>query len=280
MKIQYLGTGAAEGFPAIFCRCEACRKARQLKGRNVKTRSCSLINDKVLIDLSPDIFMQSLKWNIDLSLIRDVVMTHSHGDHMDIFTIQQRDKAAATIMPDVKAAMDYLKFYGDETVGDILKQELKTGEAESSGRIRFRHIVPGEKFKIGTLTFTALRANHRANEECLIYAITDGEKSMLYANDTGILPEETMAMIENLGIKFDLVSMDCARGTLPGDSHMGINEDIRLKQSLENFGCVSKNIKYVLNHYSHMCGLTPDEFQIIVENNGMNLAYDGMTVEI
>lgn len=28
MKIKYLGTAAAEGVPAIFCRCEVCRKSK------------------------------------------------------------------------------------------------------------------------------------------------------------------------------------------------------------------------------------------------------------
>ena len=27
MKITFLGTAAAEGFPAIFCNCEHCREA-------------------------------------------------------------------------------------------------------------------------------------------------------------------------------------------------------------------------------------------------------------
>ena len=30
MKIQYLGTAAAEGIPAIFCECETCKKTREL----------------------------------------------------------------------------------------------------------------------------------------------------------------------------------------------------------------------------------------------------------
>ena len=27
MKLTYLGTAAAEGFPAVFCNCEHCREA-------------------------------------------------------------------------------------------------------------------------------------------------------------------------------------------------------------------------------------------------------------
>ena len=32
MKIQYLGTAAAEGLPALFCGCEICQNARKTKG--------------------------------------------------------------------------------------------------------------------------------------------------------------------------------------------------------------------------------------------------------
>jgi phosphoribosyl 1,2-cyclic phosphodiesterase len=30
MKLNFLGTAAAEGFPAIFCNCEYCKEARKL----------------------------------------------------------------------------------------------------------------------------------------------------------------------------------------------------------------------------------------------------------
>ena len=36
MEIQYLGTAAAEGLPALFCDCETCRKARNIGGKEVR----------------------------------------------------------------------------------------------------------------------------------------------------------------------------------------------------------------------------------------------------
>ena len=50
MKIKYLGTAAAEGVPAIFCRCEVCRKSKAAGGRNIRTRSQSIIDDRLLLD--------------------------------------------------------------------------------------------------------------------------------------------------------------------------------------------------------------------------------------
>ena len=53
MKIKYLGTAAAEGVPAIFCRCEVCRKSKAAGGRNIRTRSQSIIDDRLLLDFCP-----------------------------------------------------------------------------------------------------------------------------------------------------------------------------------------------------------------------------------
>lgn len=34
MKIKYLGTAAAERIPAMFCKCDVCRAARENGGRD------------------------------------------------------------------------------------------------------------------------------------------------------------------------------------------------------------------------------------------------------
>ena len=56
MKLTYLGTAAAEGFPALFCNCPYCEEARRLGGKNIRTRSQSLINDDLLIDFPADTY--------------------------------------------------------------------------------------------------------------------------------------------------------------------------------------------------------------------------------
>ena len=45
MKIKYLGTGAAEGIPALFWRCAICNEARKRGGRELRTRSQAIIDD-------------------------------------------------------------------------------------------------------------------------------------------------------------------------------------------------------------------------------------------
>ena len=54
MKIKFLGTAAAEGIPALFCDCAVCQNARKVGGKEIKTRSQAIVDDKILIDFPAD----------------------------------------------------------------------------------------------------------------------------------------------------------------------------------------------------------------------------------
>ncbi len=278
MKITYLGTGASEGFPGLFCQCGACARARKLGGKNIKTRCCALINDKVLLDISPDIYWQSLRENIDLSKIRHLIMTHSHGDHLNTFAIslRLRDMASVCLKPQERT----FYIYGNETVHLVIKEELSRIPNANGERMHYQEIHAFDSIQVDSLKITALKADHKKDEECLIYAIQDERGSFLYANDTGAVPLETLEFLKKSQFCFDVVSMDSARGTLPGDGHMGFQENLEFRRQLEDMGAVHKNTRYFLNHFSHMCGLTPEEYQQIIKKDGFVLAYDGMKLEI
>ena len=81
MRIRYLGTAAAEGWPALFCRCEACRKAASLGGKNIRTRAQAVIDDRILMDLGPDTYLHMLHQGLDLPAIHTLLVTHAHQDH-------------------------------------------------------------------------------------------------------------------------------------------------------------------------------------------------------
>ena len=88
MKLTYLGTAAAEGWPAVFCNCEYCKKAKATRGKNIRTRSQALINENLLIDFPMDSFLHMVNNKLDLSAVEYVFFTHSHLDHcspVDLF---------------------------------------------------------------------------------------------------------------------------------------------------------------------------------------------------
>ena len=82
MKLQFLGTAAAEGMPAIFCNCEHCKEARRLGGKNIRTRSQALVNSDLLIDFPADTYYHFLLNGIEGDLIKNMLITHSHSDHL------------------------------------------------------------------------------------------------------------------------------------------------------------------------------------------------------
>ena len=54
MKILYMGTAAAEGWPGLFCSCDVCSHARKAGGRNLRTRTQAMLDDDLLLDFPPD----------------------------------------------------------------------------------------------------------------------------------------------------------------------------------------------------------------------------------
>src|SRR5262249_49424374 len=81
MELLLLGTAAAEGWPAPFCGCEACEKARKWGGPNVRTRSGALIDNELKIDFGPDTVMQLQRSARTLRAVKTILFTHQHSDH-------------------------------------------------------------------------------------------------------------------------------------------------------------------------------------------------------
>ena len=82
MKFKYLGTSAAEGIPAMFCNCNICTQAKKLGGKNIRTRSQAVIDDRLLIDFPPDTYTHVIYGGLDLTKIYSCIVTHSHSDHL------------------------------------------------------------------------------------------------------------------------------------------------------------------------------------------------------
>ena len=70
MKITMLGT-AAIGYPFAFCNCENCKLARIHKGKSIRKRASILINDNLLVDLTPDTQTSMNMYNKDMGKVQD-----------------------------------------------------------------------------------------------------------------------------------------------------------------------------------------------------------------
>lgn len=276
MQLKYLGTAAAEAVPAPFCRCDVCERARELGGRNVRTRSQALVDGKLLIDFPADTYLHTLRDGIRLYEINSCIVTHCHSDH-----IYPADLWCLISFAAYKRERPF-DLYGGKPVIDMVHAQCEDlDRILKEGGLRLHEIRPFEPFVAEGYKVTALKADHGAPES-MIYIIEGGDgKAMLYAHDTGLLPEESMDYIKKSGLRFSLVSYDCTNGLLEYDerNHMGIKGDIRLRAALEEMGALSEGCRNVLNHFSHNGSVGYDGIVPVAEKEGFAVSYDGMEIE-
>lgn len=271
MKFTYLGTAAAEGLPAVFCNCEYCKEARRLKGKNIRTRSQSLINDDLLIDLPADTYMHFLQNDIEADKIKYLFITHSHSDHFYYEELEMRNGAFAHNM-----RSENLRVF----CGKGVMEKFKSLGIPKT--IEVKEIAPYETIELEGYRVTALPARHMKGDGALIYII-EADKIILYAHDTGYLFDEALSFIEEKNFKFDMVSFDCTNVEIPVNddgSHMGLPNIGRLKNKLFEIGAVSDETKLYINHFSHNGNPIHSILEEKVKGMGLNVSYDGLSIDI
>ena len=282
MKIQFLGTAAAEGAPALFCDCDVCRYAREKGGKEIRTRSGAMIDDLLKIDFGPDSYHHALVNGLDYSKVHSLFITHTHSDHLQLKEFACR-KPPYAHAPENDPPMTV---YGNAAVGEKLAPFL-------SDRTLFHEMKPFETVEAEGYRVTALEAVHCVSsdaaagypvvhegktylrsEQALFYLFEKDGESILYAHDTD---EFTQADLDFLaGKKLDVISMDCTNGHLELDyvGHMGIRENKRMREKLLANGAADEHTIFVAHHFSHN-GLLPYE-EMEKRLPGFLVSYDSM----
>jgi phosphoribosyl 1,2-cyclic phosphate phosphodiesterase len=171
----------------------------------------------------------------------------------------------------------FLTIYGNEKV--FMKIQNTVERRVLEGSIKAKVLRPYEEAKVGPYHVTPLLADHAKDEQCLIYIISKGSKTILYGHDSGWFPEETWKTLKNF--RLDLVILDCTNGALPQIKyHMGLEGDIKAKNKMLEDEIADKDTLFVATHFSHNGGLLYEELREKLEPNGIIVAYDGMTLEL
>ena len=276
MKLKYLGTGSAQGIPGLFCNCRVCRNALKVRGKEIKTRSQSLIDNKVLIDFPADTYLHILNYGLDLRNIRNCIITHNHSDHFYPNDFWCRLKGIAYNIND-----EPLNIYVTES--GYKKALSQLGNDAKSERIELHEITPFEPFDIEDYHITPLAANHDTVSDPVIYIIEHNEKTLLYANDTGVFPDSTWKYLEKFSKRFDLVSLDCTGTVMDcknwGGGHLCLETDREVYDKLVDIGVCDSNTNVYLNHFSHKGMLTHEELLIEAAKYGFSVTYDGFEVD-
>ncbi len=263
MKLMYYGTAAAEGWPGIFCRCDMCQAARQAGGKNIRTRSQALLDDKLLFDLPPDTYMHMLHGGLDMPKIRHVLITHTHQDHFYPEELLFRSPGFAHEVD------GEIRLYGNDKMADRLQAFVREGV------VAVCQLRPFEPTEVAGYRVTALLAAHDRSEQCFIYLVEREGQALLYGNDTGLFPDATWEYLK--GHKLALVSLDCTMGAFQeGSNHMGVPDVIQAKERLVAMGCADENTRFIATHFSHNGRMLHDELIDALSIHGIGVAFDGM----
>ena len=257
IKVTILGCGCAEGVPMIGCACKVCSSTNR---KNKRTRQCIYVESdktKLLIDISPDIRLQSLTNKI--KNIDGILITHPHADHIgglpDLRAFCILSHKTINLFSD-KSCLDEIRIRFD-----YLFRGCKIGKDVTKPIVKANILKRWLKNKVGDLEFIPFAQQH-GNIESLGFLFND----FAYSTDLKALSQRSINLLK--GTKLWIV--DCIGYKREYFAHIGLNEMLALYEKIEPE-------KAIIVHMSHEIDYTT--FGKKLPKN-IKIAYDGMKITV
>jgi phosphoribosyl 1,2-cyclic phosphate phosphodiesterase len=253
MKLEFLGTGAAD-----------YHLERHEHEEGFRRYSSALLDGRLLFDPGPHIFHYQKTFGKD-DLFRDlryVLVTHSHGDHLNMDSV----RGLLKICPECQ-------FFGN----------VATARMFEEAGIPFTVLELGKEVAIGDYLVTPLRSNHTGNfDDDFLYSLVSGDKKLFYGTDTGLLPEPTWNYIKDR--LYDLFVMELTIGDHPDAPHLHshmtlLTFTLMVKTMKKRYHTIKEGGAFVTTHMARNW----HDHEHLAEQLapfGAVPAYDGYVVEI
>ena len=287
MKLTFLGTGAGETYPGYWCECPHCTYARKHRGKNLRTNSSMVIDEELLIDMGPSCFDNAARFGVNLSKLKTLLVTHPHEDHLYPQHLHWRNTDERLLPLTYFEKMRHggprftdipqLNIYGNSFVMETLRKSLDDMEEL---KINLHEIREGKEEKTDGYRILPVRGNHGSQRGFShSYNIQKVGKTLLYALDSGSYDEDQFALIQEY--QYDAVIMEGTTGLNEQyGGHMCLMNNIRIRERLKENKCLRENSRFLLTHLSpHWCP-PHDWYESIVASEGLELAYDGLQIEV
>lgn len=255
MRIRFLGTGAAEGIPAMGCTCDHCTRARREGGRLIRQRTSvlfSLHDYELLLDTPPDI--RGLLDANGVRKINGIFLTHEHFDHtagLEEFTYWPEG----------------IDLFAEPQVHRRL---IREGWGNRLPDIAFHFAFhPGVTIYFNDFFFTPFEVHH--DVPCFGLALYEGGHRVVHAADSDKwLSNYARRLINGADVLIVNTPFFEPRA---GEAHLSVQDAIALKQEV--------GVKQlILSHFNHH-NRPHDELEAYAAQfEGVTVAYDGMTLEI
>jgi len=265
MRLLFLGTAAAEAYPAVFCGCDNCERARGLGGLSLRHRSALLVDEDLLIDLGPDVIHAALAYGLRLHHLRTVLITHAHADHFDPDVLRWRAPGFCAQPPPL------LTIYGPAEVARTI-ESLENREALEVEAVP---LEPYQQFAVRGAQVWTFPARH-GTQAPLLYAIERAAAKFLYACDTGAPPEEVWHALAQH--QFDAIIMEQTMGIGRAQLHTNLDEIAAHRERALKEGILKPGGRFIATHFSHGGNPAHAELSALLRPSGVEAAHDGMEV--
>lgn len=250
MRLLFLGTGAAQGYPALFCSCVNCDAARERGGRSLRRRAALLVNDDLLLDFGPDLFAAAHAYGLALYRVRHLLLTHADGDHLTGANFDQHRERWA------QPGIAILHVYGSDATLRLVRS-LRWSVEEL--RVALHPVEAGQTFAAGAYHVTALPARHAAEQQPLLYVVQQGAAAFLYATDTGPFLPGAWQALERLaaaGVTLDAAVIEGTTGqreSSPTAGHLSFDQCVRHHHLLRERGIAKPHCLHLATHFAPGC---------------------------
>ncbi len=238
MKVQLLGTGSADGWPNPFCTCSSCGDARRTN--TVRGQTGALVDDRLLIDCGPEIPAAAARHGCDFTAVRTMLFTHSHPDHFG---------PAALLFRHWVSQFEPLTVIGPADPIAQLSEWLAPGDPVELMVVTASDTVVCDGYRISVLA-----ANHgdTDNGEAVLYDIADDFGGrLLYATDTGPLPESTLSALADAELGLILLEETFGDAVDHGTRHLDLSSFPQELSRLRQVRALTDSTDVVAVHLSH-----------------------------
>ncbi len=268
MRVQLLGSGGADGIPALFGSDRVSRNARAVGGREVRSRASALVDGVLKLDLPPETLAQCHAHGVDATEWEAILFTHSDDDHLAVNGLQY------ALYP--FTAEDHAQFaiYGNAAVVARIRTRFPDWPIETH---ETRAFCPVETHGYAV---TPVLATHSPGEECHNLLIERAGRRFLYATDTGVYGEATFDFLAGVGVH--ALVIECTDGVAGSEypGHLSLATLAPVLERLRESGALAPRARVVTTHHSARGGATHAELLGLLAPLGAEPGYDGLTFEV
>jgi phosphoribosyl 1,2-cyclic phosphate phosphodiesterase len=266
LKVTVLGSGTSHGVPMIGCECAVCRSDDP---RDTRTRPSILLESSptdaqptspwarpirsVLVDTSTDLRTQAL--SVGIRRVDAILYTHSHADHIfgldevRRFNLLQKESipcyADAHTLKDLHRAFSYI---------------FAPSRQDGGGIPLVTPFLIGGPFLVGDLDVVPVPLLHGRRP---ILGFRFG--AFAYLTDCSAIPDASWPLLDGV----EVLILDALRHR-PHPTHFSISEAL----------AVVSRLRPRTTYFTHICHDLPHAATCAALPEGVELAYDGLILEI